>query len=127
MTMKDFICIYNTPISIEERICGDKGKGSLYVNDYSFIYAVDGYYEFYYTPEHFIGKVAECQIPLEVKARINTLYKKFNSNEISYGQTKAPLISSRIRLRKMEKKMHIGNWFHAQGQNYVTMRIVCNR
>lgn len=123
--MKDFIAIDNVPVSLEKRICFDKTKCVLYVNDYSWVVDIEGYYEFYYTPRHFIGKISSSQMPHVVIERLKRYYKTINGEEIQYGQTKAQLRTSYV---EQEHEMQIGTWYHAQGQNYFTFdnKFVCD-
>ena len=123
--MKDFISVYNVPVSLEERICINKTKCVLYVNDYSWVVDIEGYYEFYYTPRHFIGKISSSQMPHVVIERLKRYYKTINGEEIHYGRTKAQLRTSPAN---QEHEMQIGTWYHAQGQNYFTFdnKFVCD-
>ena len=118
--MKNFISVHNVPVSLEERIFVNKIKCVIYVNCYSWIIDIDDYYEFYYTPNHFIGKISHLQMPPIVIDRIRKSYKTIKSDDFGYGQTSAPLQSSTIRFQKLEKTMRVGIWYHAQGQNYAT-------
>ncbi len=83
--MKDFISIYNVPISLEERICAKQNEGTLYINEYSWVVVMDGYYEFYYTPRHFIGKIKSSHMPSIVIDRLGAFYRKFPCSEVRYG------------------------------------------
>ena len=126
--MKDYISVHNVPVSLEERICFNKTKCMLYINDYSWVVDIEGYYEFYYTPNHFIGKISSSQMPHIVIERLKKYYKSINGEEIRYGRTKAQLRPSPVRLQSFEHKMQIGTWYHAQGQNYFTFdnKFVCD-
>ena len=126
--MKDYISVHNVPVSLEERICINKTKCMVYINDYSWVVDIEGYYEFYYTPNHFIGKISSSQMPLTVKERLKRYYKTINGEDILCGQTKAQLRPSPVRLESFEHKMQIGTWYYAQGQNYFTFdnKFVCD-
>lgn len=118
--MSNFISVHNVPVSLEERICFNKTKCTVYVNPYSWIVDIDGFYEFYYTPNHFIGKISHSQMPNKVVNRIIQSYKVIKGEDIGYGQTKACLRTTSIRFRNLEHDLQIGTWYHAQGQNYAT-------
>ena len=126
--MKDFISVYNVPVSLEERICHNKAQCILYVNDYSWVVDIDGYYEFYYTPHHFMGKISHSQMPHTVVERLKIGYLSIKGESIAYGQTKAHLKPSSFRLRDLEREIRVGTWYYAQGQNYVTFNniFVCD-
>ena len=126
--MKDYISVHNVPVSLEERICINKTKCMVYINDYSWVVDIEGYYEFYYTPNHFIGKISSSQMPLTVKERLKRYYKTINGEDILCGQTKAQLRPAPVRLESFEHKMQIGTWYYAQGQNYFTFdnKFVCD-
>lgn len=126
--MKDYISVHNVPVSLQDRICYNKTKCVLYVNDYSWVVDIEGYYEFYYTPHHFIGKISFSQMPHRVIERLKKNYKTINGEEIRFGQTKAQLRSSPVRLQGLEDELQIGTWYHALGQNYFTFnnKFVCD-
>ena len=126
--MKNFISIHNVPVSLEKRICNNKTKCLIYVNSYSWIIDIEGYYEFYYTPNHFIGKISSSQMPSTVIERIKRSYKAIKGEDVGYGQTHVKLCRSSIRFRRLEHDLQIGTWYHAQGQNYATFNnlFVCD-
>lgn len=124
--MSEFHSPYNVPISIEER-WNDNTFKELFIRDCLWIFHYNGFYEFYYNPCHFIGKVAETELPKLVIDRIKSTGAYFNSTEVDrkdyYARTEPTnLVYTSIRLRNLESQMRIGNWFYAQGQNYVTWR-----
>lgn len=124
--MSEFHSPYNVPVSIEER-WHDKTSKELFVSDCLWIFHYNGFYEFYYNPCHFIGKVEESELPTIVIERMKEAGAYFDSTQVnikdSYkGLESNNLVSTSLRMRKIERDMRIGNWFHAQGQNYVTWR-----
>ena len=119
--MKDFISIYNVPISLEERICAKQNEGTLYINEYSWVVVMDGYYEFYYTPRHFIGKIKSSHMPSIVIDRLGAFYRKFPCSEVRYGyKSRVSDKASNVRFRNLSEQMGVGTWYHAQGQNVAT-------
>lgn len=124
--MSEFHSPYNVPISIGERWFDNTPK-ELFISDCLWIFHYHGFYEFYYNPCHFIGKVAESKIPNIVIERIKNVGAYFDSTKVNgadyYGGLESNnLVSTSLRMREIEQDMYIGNWFYAQGQNYVTWR-----
>lgn len=124
--MSDFHSPYNVPTTIEERWNDNKEK-EIFVSDCLWVFRYNGFYEFYYNPCHFIGKVIEKELPQIVINRIKNTFVSFKSHQdIDKSDREADmqviLQPTSLRLRDIERQMRIGNWFHAQGQNYVTWK-----
>lgn len=120
--MKDFTSTRNITFSWEERL-RTHTQYNLYVSDCFWVFEYNNYFEFYYNPEYFIGKIKKEQMPEVVVERIKSCSIVFTNGQIDYGLLdQKKLHNSLIRLRKLEKDMRIGNWFYAQGQNYVTWK-----
>lgn len=94
---------------------------------------MDGNYKFYFHPLHFIAKVEKAQLPIPVIERIEVQCKCFSEADrhapgSEGGLRNSALKPSRYRLRTLDKTMTIGNWFYAQGYNYVTVdgKFICD-
>lgn len=46
----------------------------------------------------------------------------FHKKDFTYEHTKATLMRLPVGFYKIDRDMRIGNWFHAQGQNYATWK-----
>ena len=120
--MKDFLSSWNVTFDWEERL-GSQKQFVLYVSDCFWVLDIDGYYEFYYNPKLFWGKIMTSQMPTIVIERIKGCSAVFTNGQLGFAGIDSNLMSkSLIRFRKLEKEMRIGNWFHAQGQNYATWK-----
>ncbi len=126
--MKDFITIDNVPFDWEERL-RKLDNYTLFVSDCFWMLQTEKFCEFYYNPRLYMGKIALSEMPHNVLHRINRCSVAFRKGEIFYGQSaQGTLQNSSIRFRQIERDMRIGNWFHAQGQNYATWkgRFICD-
>lgn len=128
--MKDFITIDNVFFNWEDRL-RELDNYTLFVSDCFWMLQTEKFCEFYYNPCSYMGKIALSEIPSCVLQRINKCSVAFKKDEIYYGNRlfeTLPLQASSVRFRKIEKDMRIGNWFHAQGQNYATWksRFICD-
>ena len=125
--MKDFISANNVSFNWEDRLSVEQDY-TLYVNDCNWVLYAKGYYEFYYNPRHFCGKIVSDEMPNIVLERMRQSCAIFEKNDLGYGQTRSKLCVSHIRFPKIEREMRIGNWFYAQGQHYATWkgRFICD-
>ena len=57
-------------ISLDRLRGKDERSWTLYVSDHYWVLDIDGYFEFYYNPEHCIGKIAKDQMPGIVENRL---------------------------------------------------------
>lgn len=120
--MKDFITVDNVPFNWTERL-HELESYTLYVSDCFWMLKTENYCEFYYNPCMFMGKIAIADMPSQVLYRIGKCSVVFKKGEIGYGSLPQDgLQKTSIRFRKLESDMRIGNWFHAQGQNYATWK-----
>lgn len=120
--MKDFITADNVPFNWTERL-SQLESYQLFVSDCFWMLKTDLYCEFYYNPCMFMGKIANGDMPAQVLYRIGTCSAIFKKGEIYYDQiSHGVLQNTSIRFRSIERDMRIGNWFHAQGQNYATWK-----
>lgn len=119
--MKDFLSPHNVTFDWENRF-QSTNEFTLYVSDSLWVFKTNDYYEFYYNPIHYIGKIRIDQMPEIVENRIKSISAIFTKKDIKYGNTQSKLKTSNERLGCIDKNMRIGNWFHAQGQNYVTWK-----
>lgn len=126
--MKDFITSNNVPFNWVERL-RQLDDYTLFVSDCFWTLKTDGFYEFYYNPRMFMGKIASDKMPDLVLHRIKQCSAIFSKGDIFYDHLPDnTLRPTYIRFRKIERDMRIGNWFHAQGQNYATWkgRFICD-
>lgn len=120
--MKDFVSSWNVSFNWEERL-RDQEKYVLYVSDCFWVLDIDGYYEFYYNPRLFWGKIKTSQMPAVVIERMKECSAVFSNGQFGFVCIDSNIMrKSSIKFRKLEKEMRIGNWFHAQGQNYATWK-----
>ena len=120
--MKDFMTVDNVPFNWTERL-RELESYTLYVSDCFWMLKTENYCEFYYNPCMFMGKIAIADMPSQVLYRIGRCSVAFKNGEIGYGSLPQDgLQKTSIRFRKLESDMRIGNWFHAQGQNYATWK-----
>ena len=120
--MKDFMTVDNVPFNWTERL-RELESYTLYVSDCFWMLKTENYCEFYYNPCMFMGKIAIADMPSQVLYRIGKCSVVFKNGEIGYGSLPQDgLQKTSIRFRKLESDMRIGNWFHAQGQNYATWK-----
>ena len=113
----------------EERLLG-KGHQAwiLYVSDHFWVLDIDGYLEFYYHPEHGLGKIEKASIPAVVFERLKQQCVMFDSRgnrykpggELVHEHEAAKPIDNCVDFGKFRARFDIGNWFYAQGYNYVT-------
>lgn len=129
--MKNFVTIDNVPFDWEKRL-HELDDYTLFVSDCFWMLKTEVYCEFYYNPCQFIGKIALIEMPDCVQQRISRCSAIFKKGEIHYGalsQSKQGVwYNTTVRFRQLERDMRIGNWFHAQGQNYVTWKgkLICD-
>ncbi len=120
--MSDFKSIDNVPFDWTKRL-QELDDYLLVISDYYWMLMTGDYCEFYYNPCYFMGKIARNDIPDSVIQRIKMASVSFSKGSIGYGKLPEALLDkSSVRLRELERYMDMGNWFHAQGQNYVTWR-----
>lgn len=119
--MRDFISPHNVPFYWKDRLEEETGY-TLYVSDCFWVLATKEFYEFYYNPIHAMGKIHVSQMPQIVKERIKFCSAILHKEDIKFERTKATLMKSPVGFYKIERDMRIGNWFHAQGQNYATWK-----
>ena len=119
--MREFLSPYNVPFDWEDRLEEENGY-TLYVSDCFWVLATKDYYEFYYNPVHAMGKIHVSQMPQTVIERIKMCSAVFHKKDFTYEHTKATLMRSPVGFYKIDRDMRIGNWFHAQGQNYATWK-----
>ena len=67
--MKDFINIDNVPFNWIDRL-NELEEYSLFVNDCFWVLKTSEFYEFYYNPRNFMGKIASSEMPDIVLHRI---------------------------------------------------------
>lgn len=126
--MKNFITMDNVSFDWIERL-SQLESYTLFVSDCFWMLKTEDFCEFYYNPCMFMGKIAIEDIPPQVLHRIEKCSVVFKQGEIDYGYLPQDgLQKTSIRFRKLENDMRIGNWFHAQGQNYATWkdRFICD-
>lgn len=123
--MRNFVTIDNVPFDWEKRL-HELNDYTLFVSDCFWMLKTEAYCEFYYNPSHFMGKIALSEMSNYILQRISRCSAVFNKGEIHYGTlpqgTQGTLHNTSIRFRQLESDMRIGNWFHAQGQNYATWK-----
>ena len=120
--MKDFITSSNVSFNWIERL-SQLSNFTLYVSDCFWTLKTDDFYEFYYNPRMFMGNIASDKMPNIVLQRIKQYSAIFNKGDIFYEHIPDnKLRPTNIRFRQIERDMRIGNWFHAQGQNYATWK-----
>lgn len=83
--MKDFISTCNISFNWEERLRTQE-KYNLYVSDCFWVFDIGDYYEFYYNPEYFIGKIKKEQMPAVVVERIKTSSAAFTNGNVTYDR-----------------------------------------
>lgn len=109
---------------IAERIKG-RDDWKLYICDHFWVVEIDKHYEFYFHPLHFLGKVEEKQLPDVALQYLLSRCKCFTVEDEKISNSKhfneSVLKKSRYSLPALEKALKVGNWFYAQGENYVTM------
>lgn len=123
-------CAFNVPeeYNIYERLVQQKRKHwKLYVNDHYWVLHIDGYYEFYFNPQHSIGKLKETDMPNIAVKHIKDNCIMFDSSWHRYTTGQTPIlkwntkpISNQVDFMRLEKDLTVGNWFYAQGYNYIT-------
>lgn len=119
--MREFLSPHNVPFYWVDRLEKEEGY-TLYISDCFWVLATKDFYEFYYNPIHTMGKIRVSQMPQIVIERIKFCSAIFHKEDIKFESTKATLRPSPVRFYKIERDMRIGNWFHAQGQNYATWK-----
>lgn len=133
--MKDFVCVNNISGKFWDNL-DETRDYELYINSYSWILKIEDYWNFFYTPYHFIGKIKDSQMPQIVVSRIKEydvyfkdgiLQRSKNTENVLAPSSKV-LKQTPIRLSKLEHTLGIGNWFYAMGQNFVTFNntFVCD-
>lgn len=120
----------NVPIGygITERRLFDSQhtEWTLYICDHYWVLDINNHLEFYYNPEHGLGKICIEQIPSIVFERLKDQCVIFNSQGECYWHGKTiedkdhAILDNHVDFRKLDVNLKIGNWFYAQGYNYVT-------
>lgn len=109
---------------ITQRIEG-REDWKLYICDHLWVLDMDGHYEFYFHPLHFLGKVEKKQLPEETLRYLRHRCKCFTAEDQKAGNRDHfyghILKHSRYTLPELENMLRVGNWFYAQGESYVTM------
>ncbi len=120
-------CVYNVSVSIEERI-RNRNDWKLYLSDHYWVLDMDDCMEFYLHPLHFLGKISKSELPPRVTDNICKHCKCFTDADRKNTEYQATLQSTPLRLRNLDHTMKIGNWFYAQGHNYVTLdgKFICD-
>lgn len=101
-------------------------KWTLYVCDHYWALDIDGHVEFYYNPEHGLGKIQKSEIPDEVFENLKSQCVVFDSEGGRFWHGKMIEKSAErpinrfVDFKALEDKLWIGNWFYAQGYNYAT-------
>ena len=113
----------------EDRLFGcNHMEWVLYVCDHYWVLDISDHLEFYYNPEHGIGKIHKKELPPIVFERLKNQCVVFNSQGECYWHEKIITEEEHVALdyhvdfRQLEDNLRIGNWFYAQGYNYVTTR-----
>ena len=112
-------CPYNVDVLLHDRYFSAVSKHlpcDLYISDYYWVFVIDDAYEFYFNPDHFIGKIDAEVLPQIVKERIEKECVHFPRPE---GFT--PGDGRRVQIPFEKIFFTRGNWFYAQGYNYITM------
>ncbi|MDO5401088.1 MAG: ADP-ribosylglycohydrolase family protein [Eubacteriales bacterium] len=108
----------NVPIRIDSRIENHK-RWQLFVNDYYWVLHIDGYYEFYYNPTYFLGKISEDQMPGRVISRISRACAYFDSRHIKKDRKMEPVVTN-VNFSKIADEAVVGNHFCILGQHCLT-------
>lgn len=119
-------CVWNVSVDIMDRIQG-RDDWKLYVSDSFWALDMDGCVEFYFHPRHFLGKIGKEELPEQVLMHLDCLGKCFTPEDRKV-HARAELRASSVSLRFLDQSMTTGNWFYAQGQNYVTVhgKFICD-
>ncbi len=112
----------------EDRLFGGKHKKEwvLYVCDHYWALDIDDHIEFYYNPEHGLGKIRKSELPILLFENLKRQCVIFDSHGNRYWHNR--IISEiakqpnryNVNFARLEDELRIGNWFYAQGYNYVT-------
>ncbi len=116
--MKERVCAWNGDI---ERSIKNRKDYNLYINECYWILDIDDNFEFYFNPTHFLGKIDKKDLPKKVFERIKNECICFNHDKLSVRE-KTDLKHSYVDMVSLDKEMNVGNWFYAQGYNYVTYK-----
>lgn len=111
-------CAWNA--DIEKKIEG-RNDWLLYLSDCYWVLDIDGNFEFYFNPKHFIGKLSKKDLPEMVVKRIKRECICFDRKKL-FSREKTELSCSSVDMVRMDNDMRVGNWFYAQGYNYVTYK-----
>ena len=98
----------------------------LYFCDHFWVLDIDEHLEFYYHPEHGLGKIRKNTLPKSVFEELNRQCVVFDSRggcywqgvKIQRGMSK-PICTLRNVWGEFETRL-LGNWFHGQGNTYLT-------
>lgn len=93
----------------------------LYLNECYWVLDIENNFEFYFNPTHFIGKLSKKDLPQIVVERIKSESLCFDYEKLKSGE-KTKLVNSHVDMVRLDNEMRIGNWFYAQGYNYVTYK-----
>lgn len=117
--------VWNVAVGILTRI-QDRTDWKLYVGDCCWVLDMDGHLEFYFHPQHFLGKIEKKRLPSFVEKRLAESYRCFTDadrkDKTQKEACEKALESAGISIQRLDQVMGIGNWFYAQGEIYATSR-----
>ena len=111
----------------EDRLFGRKHKEwVLYICDHYWALDIDDHIEFYYNPEHGLGKIHKSELPALLYENLKRQCVVFDSHWNRYWRGKiieekeAKPNRNFVNFARLEDNLEIGNWFYSMGYNYVT-------
>lgn len=110
---------YGGPNNVSEdmysRISG-RDDWKLYINDYYWVLAIDGYHEFYYNPQFYMDKIESSLLPPSVLYRLERSCKVFTAADRNHRGEIAHKSRHAVRVSKLgADTLRTGNIFYRQG------------
>ena len=93
----------------------------LYIHDYYWALQIDGWFEFYYNPLLYLGKIQESDMPAEAIARMKHSCRVFTPADRDSGRG-GHLAKSKSNLSIARMPMKTGNLFYAMGTWCATVK-----
>lgn len=113
----------------EKRLFGaEHHEWMLYVSDHYWVLDMDEELEVYYHPDRLMGIIWKKSIPSVVYEQLRKYCVVFDSHggrfwhgkQLPCGERPADPLRSDVDFRRLEDTLELGNWFYAQGYNFVT-------